>query len=208
MVRQSDDLGPETLAWIRRAQAGDAGSFAQLYERIAPALQTWADLRIRPAQRAFLEPQDVVQEVWLRAWRALDDFDVEGVPFRLWVFRVAKNVLLEAFRQMRQADRGGVATGPSTRLFALQNLPDSATAISQRVARDENLRVFSDSIRALPEDDRKLVMHCGLEGLPYQEVADRLELSYEAVAKRWQRLRTRLITSGLPQTLLASDQED
>jgi len=150
--RPAAEPGPSTVAWIKSAQSGDAESFAKLYDHIAPALHTWAELRIRPNQRTLLEPQDIVQEVWFRAWRSLEDFDVETTPFRLWVFRVAKNVLLEAFRQLRKAEHAAGGTGPSTRLFALQNLPDSATAISRRVARDEGLKEFSARVRELDEE--------------------------------------------------------
>ena len=84
-----------TQVWVRSARKGDAGDFARLYEHIAPAVHTWAALRLRPDQAAMLDPGDLVQEVWLRAWRRIDDFDHERIPFRFWVFRIAKNVLLE-----------------------------------------------------------------------------------------------------------------
>ena len=199
----SPDADPaRTQDLLRAAKGGDGESFAELYTQIAPALHTWAELRIRPAQRSLLEPQDLVQEVWFRALRALADFDPEQTPFRLWIFRVAKNVLLEAFRKQR-ASAGGL--GPTTKLRALAGLPDEVTAVSKRLVRDESLDLFAAQVRALPEDDRKLVVHCGLEGLPYKEVATRLALSSDAVAKRWQRLRAKLNASSLPAMLLASE---
>jgi RNA polymerase sigma factor (sigma-70 family) len=197
-------LTGDTLRWLRSAKDGDDESFVRLFELMAPSLLVWAELRIRPNQRLYIEPQDRVQEVWFRAWRSLDTFDEARTPFRLWVFRVAKNVLLEGFRQIQRADRGGAA-GPSTKLFALQNLPDSATAVSSRLARDEGLMRFKERIDALAEDDRKLVYYCGLEGLPYREVAERMELSTDVVAKRWQRLRGRIAEAGLPFADLLAD---
>lgn len=186
----------------RAARGGDVESFGALYESIAPALVAWAELRIRPALRARLEPQDLAQEVWFRAWRALTRFDPERGSFRAWVFQIAKNVLLEAFRSLREPTRPG-SPGPTTKLFALQNLPDSATAISRRMARDETLRDFAEMVRGLEEDEQKLVLHCGLEGLPYREAAGRMGISDEALAKRWQRLRGRLVERGIPERLLA-----
>jgi DNA-directed RNA polymerase specialized sigma24 family protein len=60
-------------------------------------------------------------------------------------------------------------------------------------------------VRALPEEDRKLVLLCGLEGLPHKEVAARMELGVEAVTKRWQRLRAKLEAARLPEHLLVLD---
>jgi RNA polymerase sigma-70 factor (ECF subfamily) len=195
------DPGSQTQQWLVAAKDGDAAAFAQLYEHLVPALTAWAEIRIRPAQRAHLEPVDLVQEVWLRAWRQLDAYDAERVPFRLWVFRVAKNVLLEAVRAASRRSRG--QAGPSTRMFALANVPDEVTAVSKRMVRDESLDAFQQRLEALDEEERTLVVHCGLEGLPHKEVAERMGLSTEAVTKRWQRLRARLEEQGVAGTLLA-----
>ncbi|MCP3915634.1 MAG: sigma-70 family RNA polymerase sigma factor [bacterium] len=194
---------PETKRLVRAAQAGDAESFSALYERIAPALSGWAALRIRPAFRTHFDPQDVVQEVWYRAWKSLGRYDADNVPFRSWVFRIAKNVLLEGIRRLREPDARDAAGGSETRLFALRNLPDSATAISQRLARDESVELFVDFVRGLDDEDRKLVIYCGLEGMTYREVADRLRLKRDAIAKRWQRLRARIETQVVPARLFA-----
>lgn len=194
---------PRTHRLARAAKAGDAARFGELYEHVAPAIYAWAELRIRPGVRAWLDPQDVVQEVWCRAWRIFDRYDPEQVSFRYWVFRVAKNVLLEAFRKLRAPGVGGPDAGTTTRLLALREVPDDATGVSRRVARDETLRLFTDWVRELPEDDRKLLVHAGLEGMSHAEVAERLQLGREAVAKRWQRLRARIEQQKLPRALVA-----
>ncbi|MBL4771222.1 MAG: RNA polymerase sigma factor [Planctomycetes bacterium] len=196
------EIGEEgpTRMWLTQAQEGDQQGFSELYEHIAPSLHTWAFLRIRPEQSAHLDPADLVQEVWLRAWRQMSTFEGDGTYFRFWIFRIAKNVLLEAVRRGQKSKGAG---GPTTRLNQANAQIDHATAISQKVARNESLGLFRDRVGELPEDDRKLVLHCGLEGLPHAQVAERLGLSSEAVTKRWQRLRTRLAQSDLPQYLLA-----
>jgi len=196
----SDPL-EQTIRLVTRAREGDADSFAQLYERVAPAVHTWAELRIRPSQRNVLEPTDLVQEVWLRAWRGLEGLDIETVPFRPWIFRIAKNVLLEGLRRAQTRD-GGPAAGSSTRQFAVANVPDAVTAVSRRLVRDESIQAFTEEVRELEADDQKLVTHCGLEGLPYAEVGTRLGLSTDAVAKRWRRLRAKLSERGLPDILV------
>jgi len=195
-------VDPETLQLVRDAKGGDSSSFGALYEKIAPALFTWADIRIRREFRQHVSPEDVVQEVWCRAWKIFDKFDPDNGSFRYWVFRVAKNVLYEAFRGLNDpsASPGG---GGATRLLVLENIPDDATRITMRVARDESLSTCAGWIRSLPEEDRKLVIHCGLEGLTYAETAERLALGHEAVAKRWQRLRERLREQALPQQLFS-----
>ncbi|MBI5434008.1 MAG: sigma-70 family RNA polymerase sigma factor [Planctomycetes bacterium] len=185
------------------AQAGDGARFTELYERIAPALYTWAEVRIRPELRSFVDPQDVVQEVWCRAWKAFRGFDPASQSFRYWLFRVAKNVMLEVFRELRSPDGGVPGGDPSKRLLVLRDVPDSATAVSQRLARDERLKLFAQWIGSLEEDERLLVVHLGLEGMTQAEVAARLSLSRDAIAKRWQRLLSRVGEQGVMRELLA-----
>lgn len=190
----------DTMGLARAAKVGELERFSELYERLAPALLTWARLRIRPAWRAHIDETDVVQEVWCRAWRAFPDFDADRIPFRYWTFRIAKNVLLEASRKLRSS---GAAAGTTTRLLILSQVPDEATGLTQRVRRDEELELFADWAQTLPEDDRKLLLHVGLEGLPHAEAAERLGLSTEALSKRWQRLKQRIEEHAVPRRLMA-----
>jgi RNA polymerase sigma-70 factor (ECF subfamily) len=204
--RDPRETGPEpdTQHLAREAKLGDAQRFAQLYERIAPAMYAWATLRIRPSMRMHVDPQDVVQEVWLRAWRGFAKFDPQEQSFRLWIFRIGKNVMLEAFRKAQRAAAAG-APDPSAKLFQLQNIPDSATNISRRVARDEGLQKVLEWVEGLEEEDKRLFVHCGLEGLSYTEVSERLQIHYETVAKRWQSLRERVGRFGVPKDMIAAD---
>jgi RNA polymerase sigma-70 factor (ECF subfamily) len=193
----------ETQEIARAAKAGDEQRFAELYERIAPALYTWASLRIRPAMRGAIDPQDVVQEVWCRAWKGFGKFDPKETPFRSWVFRIAKNVMLEGFRKIQRS--GSQAAGPSTRLFQMQNLPDSATAISGRIARHEGIQVLLGWAQSLADEEKQLFVHCGLEGLSYAEVAERMQIQRDTIAKRWQTLRARVQQFAVPKDLIVAE---
>jgi RNA polymerase sigma-70 factor, ECF subfamily len=201
------DAVPEldTQGLARAAKGGDEQRFGQLYERIAPAIYTWACVRIRPAMRGQLDPQDIVQEVWCRAWKAFAHFDPEEQTFRMWIFRIAKNVTLEGFRKLQRSSSAGTPAGPTTRMFQLQNVPDTATAISRRVSRHEGVQAVLTWIEDLGEDDKKLFVLCGLEGLTYAEVSQRTQVHKETIAKRWQSLRARLGQFAVPRDLLATD---
>ena len=165
--------------------------FPEPYEEIAPTLYAWACLRIRPSLRGRIDPEDVLQEVWVRALAAERPRDVHDSTFRAWIFGVAKNVLLEA---LRKTERGrGEGVGSETRRALVSGVPDQATAVSRRVAGDEALRLFVERARALPDEDRMILLHHGFEGLSHGTVATRLGLPRDTVAKRWQRLRTRLL---------------
>jgi RNA polymerase sigma factor (sigma-70 family) len=199
--------GDPTRDLARAARRGEDGRFAELYERVAPAVHAWASLRIRPSMRGQVDPEDVVAEVWCRAWQAFPRFDAERASFRPWVFQIAKNVMLEAFRKAQRATPvggAGAAAGPSTRVFQLANAPDTATQVSRKMARHEGLQVLLEWAKGLEEDEQKLFVHCGLEGMGYAEVAERMQLEYDTVAKRWQKLRERVERFAVPRDLCVS----
>jgi DNA-directed RNA polymerase specialized sigma24 family protein len=60
------------------------------------------------------------------------------------------------------------------------------------VSRDETLAAFVVHVQTLSDEDRRMLMYRGLEGLPHDEVARLMGLSTDVAAKRWQRLRDRL----------------
>lgn len=181
------------------ARADEA--FRNAYAELAPALFAWARARIRPELRAWIEPGDVVSEVWCRACSARAEHARDPRELRPWLFGVAKNVLLEALRRARAPAFRAGAAGTTTRLLALGNVPDDVTAASVRCARDESLARFAQWLDALEPADRELVVHCGLEGLAHGEVAERIGLTRDAAAKRWQRLCARLEQERLPREL-------
>jgi RNA polymerase sigma-70 factor (ECF subfamily) len=204
MSTQDPDPESETQAIARAARAGQPGRLGELYGRVLPSLYAWARLRIRPEFRRVLSAEDLVQEVWLRASEAFRSFDPAACSFRAWVFGVAKNVLFEvqrrAFRQIRER----TPEGSTSQLMALQEIPADVTSLTQRVQKDEGIRSFLERVAELDEEDRRTLIHCGLEELPLREAAERMDLTRDAVAKRWQRLRDRMRGWRVPEGIVAS----
>ncbi len=176
---------------------------ARLYPPVAPALHAWACLRIRPDARRQLSPEDLTQEVWLRAFQVFASFDAAKCSFRAWLFMVAKHVLLEAQRRVRKSQREAAVMGNSTLLSALHDVPLEVTSITRRIAKDEQVQRFITLIDGLDEVDRMTVIHCGIEELSLADAAARLGESYAATAKRWQRLREQMRSWRVPLDLVA-----
>lgn len=192
---------------VRAARDGDEATFAALYERLAPSLYGWAVLRIPDELAGWVEPDDLLQDVWVRALGAFARYDPERGPFRPWLFGVAKHVLLDALRRHRvrvrpsqepARDEGGEG-GSRARL---SQVPGEGTAISRRIARREDVATFLAEVAALAEPDRDLLVHHGLEGLTLEQTGRRLGIGRDAAHKRWQRLRRRLRERSWPEGMI------
>ena len=187
---QGDDPDPQLRTEALAGQASDdpTAAFQRLYERIAPSLVAWAGMRIPAPLQARLEPEEVAQEVWARAMAKISTFDPDRSPFRAWIFRIAGLVLLESFRRL-----GGSSTGTAGASDGgLGQIPGDVTSVCQAAARKENVRTLLDLTATLNDEERRLLLHRGLEGLPHDEVATILGVDPQTAMKRWQRLRTRL----------------
>lgn len=179
---------PETTAGlIHEWRAARPGSFAALHERLSPALRVWAELRVPQVLRGRLNPDELVQEVWICAWREFERFDPARGRFRSWLYGIAYNVMRGQLRTLarRRSVLGGADTAPG-------DIPECATSVLSRVSRGIDFDVLHAELARLDETDRAIVTYRGLEGLPHREVAQRIGLSEEAVEVRWRRLRPRL----------------
>jgi len=182
---------PATSLLVQRAFEGESAVFDDLHRRIAPSLYLWVHHRMGPTLRRVCDPEDVLQEIWQRAYASLPNHDPALATFRTWIFGIAKHVLLEILRRSARLTRIH-APDSSSRSFGWSKISGKISAPLQRVVRDDGLRQIRLLIEALPADDQELAVRCGLENATCEEVGQRLGLSKEAASKRWQRLRQRL----------------
>ena len=165
----------------------DTSAFNAGFAAAAPQLWAWIRIRIGPRLRTTLDPEDVLQEVATRAWSRYASYDPSQGELRGWLFGIARNVLAELLSKVA---RGGGALDWSTSNWSM--LPDDATRATQMVVKAERINGVVAWLETLPDEDRKLVLYRGLEGLEHREVAELLGTSEAAAKKRWQRLRDRM----------------
>ena len=175
--------------------------FTARYAAVAPALHAWACLSVRGPPGRHLDAEDLTQEVCVAAYRGNDGYDAKRGSYRAWIFGVAKNVLLMQMRSLARAHaRSGTVEALQSRAGTV---PEDATTVSRRVARDEGLARAVHQLQQLDEEDRQLMLYRGLEGLKHAEVGQLMGLETEQAKKRWQRLRTRLM--ALPEVAEVAD---
>ena len=140
---------------------------------------------------------DLVQETYLRAYRAWDSFD-RGTNCRSWLFTVCKNVHLHA-RERAHVRRELNEADMDVNIDALHHEAAYEQAGRQGLdasAFDQLLdeRVLA-AIDALPDDYRDVVVLSDLGDLNYREVADVLRIPVGTVKSRLFRARRELQTA-------------
>ncbi len=179
---------------MKRMKSDEAAEFRRLlYEQIPATsglLFCWAQLRLRGFPAVRLTAEDVVQEVWMRAF-AVCASRHSGLPapgaIRAWLLGIARNVILE---EVRRPAAGELPRERSTAMAA--DIRDTVTSLCTRLARDEIVERFLAFATQLEEVDRQLLVRCGFEDGQPQEVALRFGLEPSSAVRRWHRLRERL----------------
>ncbi len=80
---------------VRLAQQGNAEAFAQIYDQFAQKIFRFVRLKIQNQQEA----EDVLQEVFLKAYRGLPALKLESLNFSAWLYKIAANTVNDAFRK-------------------------------------------------------------------------------------------------------------
>lgn len=173
---------------VEEAAAGSREAFDELVRRHQAEMYTLA----RVLTSGDDESEDLVQETFVRAYRAIARFRGDST-FATWLHRIALNViksyLARRGRRPAKASLGdgsdGAAAGNSADLDSLPSNEDLESAVTTRQAIDRALACLSDELR-------ELVVLRDIQGLEYREIATITGLPIGTVESRVFRARQRL----------------
>ncbi len=153
---------------VARAQGGDLEAIGELYDQhhVSVLKYTWS----RVADRETAE--DLTGEVFLRMVRALPKYRRTKIPFRAWLYRIARNLVIDHYRS--QSDRNTV---PLEVAEAASNKGDPAKAMDQALEMEQLHGVLA-SLKPLQRD---VVVLRFLVGLSIRETAGVLRKSEASV---------------------------
>ena len=181
----SSEVRDETFL-LGRARQGDTPAFEEIVRRHQRRVYGVA-LRI---VRSHAVADDVAQEAFVRAWKALDRFEL-GRPFGPWVCRIAANLAVNHVRSpvargKTRCPKATVKPGP------LRRAPSTASSTGRRSSSSTR------PSQALPADQRAVFVLRTVEEMSYREIADALELSPGTVMSRLYRAREKLVRALAP----------
>ena len=192
---ENDDL-------LDQARRGEPGAVDRLLDRHRPPLRRMISLRLDPALAGRIDASDVVQEVLIEASRRLADYlKNPAMPFPLWLRHLARDHIIDAHRKHRKAQRRSLDreqpivpaafADRSSIELAAQFFYQEPTPASAALRRELERRLV-ESVAALEEDDREVVVMRHFEQLSNQEVALELGLTEAAASMRYLRALRRL----------------
>ncbi len=172
--------------WIDQAKAGDSSAYRMLVEHHQEVIARLVS-RLLGADDAGLD--DVIQDVFVRAYYALDRFRGQAA-FRTWLTRIAVNRCRD--EQRRTQRRWTLTRALAQQAVIRQELAPEPQAETTKDAPDVIGQHVQNAVASLPEKLRVVVTLKDLEGYSYEEVSHILQCKLGTVKSRHARAREQL----------------
>jgi RNA polymerase sigma-70 factor (ECF subfamily) len=180
------------------AREGSGSCLGQLLGLYSNYLKLLVAAQLDNRLRARVSPSDIVQDSFFEAHRDFAEFRGKSIgEFVAWLRKIVVNNILRVVEQHVLAEKRDVRREVSleeigrrlekstVRLETL--LAQQAESPSGHAARREDELLLADTLAQLPEDYRDVIVLRHIEGLPFEEVALRMDRSAGAVRMLWLR---------------------
>ena len=190
LAKKYELLDPDVRLMLQ-VKAGDAAAFEALVEKYQVRLVGVLRNMVSDREQA----EDLAQEVFLRVYRARERY-VPLARFSTWLFTITHNVASSALLKRSRRKEVNLTNSPSgsmpTRPLDTMAKEKSSLMPTRQVDRDELSSIMRQAIDQLGDRQRMALLLSRFEGMSYQEIADTMELSPQAVKSLLSRARLKL----------------
>jgi RNA polymerase sigma-70 factor (ECF subfamily) len=170
---------------VRRCRAGDGAAWEEIVQTYSRRIY---NLAYRFTSRADTA-EDLTQEVFIRVYRSLDQYNPKQGDLQNWLMRLARNLIIDDYRKRQRAPQDEAADDLEDHQYHLR-------AAGNTVQREMERRELGVQVQAgidkLSADLRTCVILRDIEELSYQEIVDLLEIPEGTVKSRINRGRIEL----------------
>lgn len=178
---------PDALL-VDRVKRGDMHAFEMLVVKYQRRIQRLVARMVRDPEQV----EDIAQETFIRAYRALPQFRGESA-FYTWLYRIAVNTAKKTLMDMKRdpvvTESALASRGESSETYSLENELSTAETPEAVLASREVAQAVNAAIEALPEDLRQAIVLREIEGLAYEEIASVMNCPIGTVRSRIFRAR-------------------
>jgi len=172
---------------VERTVAGDQKAFELLVIKYQRRIQRLIGRMVRDVDLV----EDIAQETFIRAYRALAQFRGEA-QFYTWLYRIAVNTAKKALMDLKRnptVSENSFKSDDDDETSPLENeltSPDTPDAV---LASKEIAQIINSALEALPEELRQAITLREIEGLSYEEISEVMNCPIGTVRSRIFRAR-------------------
>jgi RNA polymerase sigma-70 factor (ECF subfamily) len=170
---------------IRRARAGDGVAWEEIVTNFSRRIFNLAYRFTSSVDAA----EDLTQEVFIRIYKTLDQYDAKQGDLSNWLMRLARNLIIDDYRHRQRNPQNTMADTVEDHTYHLRAVGTSA---QKEMERRELCANVQEGIDKLPADLRTCVILRDIEEMSYQEIVDVLKIPEGTVKSRINRGRIEL----------------
>lgn len=172
---------------VERTVAGDQKAFELLVIKYERRIQRLIGRMVRDVDLV----EDIAQETFIRAYRALAQFRGEA-QFYTWLYRIAVNTAKKALMELKRnptVSENSFKSDDDDETSPLENELTSSETPESLLAGKEIAQMVNTAMEALPEELRQAITLREIEGLSYEEIAEAMNCPIGTVRSRIFRAR-------------------
>jgi len=170
---------------VRRCRAGDGAAWEEIVQTYSRRVY---NLAYRFTSRAD-SAEDLTQDVFVRVYRSLDQYNPKQGDLQNWLMRLARNLIIDDYRKRQRAPQDDIADDLDDHKYHLRSAENS---VQREMERHELGAQVQSGIDKLSADLRTCVILRDIEELSYQEIVDLLKIPEGTVKSRINRGRIEL----------------
>jgi RNA polymerase sigma-70 factor (ECF subfamily) len=187
-----DEENEEDLALMAAVAKGDEAAFAKLVEKHQRAvLGTIAKMTNQSP-----DTEDTAQQVFIKLWKSAKRYQ-PSAKFTTFLFTITRNLVFNATRKKSRRKEHSLNEQEDEWHQTIED-QNTQSRPDKSIAQAELREIIDQAISSLPEKQRLAVVLRRYEKMPYEEIADVLELSVSAVKSQLFRARAALRESLEP----------
>ncbi|ODT65423.1 MAG: RNA polymerase subunit sigma [Pelagibacterium sp. SCN 63-23] len=163
-----EDVSRQLVAIAAHA---DMDAFQELFQAYSPRIRAYLLKMTRNPQAA----EDLMQETMLAIWRKAGQYDPSRGPASAWIFTIARNIWIDAWRKQRRPE-----IDPNDPALAADPEPDAANMIERRQSHD----ALHKAMQSLPPEQVNLIRLSFFEEASHSTIASQLGLPIGTVKSR------------------------
>jgi RNA polymerase sigma-70 factor (ECF subfamily) len=148
--------------YVALAKTGDNAAFGKLYDQYSQPIYRFIAVKVGTRQEA----EDLLHEVFLSAWQKLPGFTEQGFPFSSWLYRIARNRVIDHYRTKK------VAVSIDDEESGFDEVVGAEVALGDQVDIQLDIDAVRGAIDQLTGEQREVIEMRFLSDLSPAEIAE------------------------------------
>ncbi len=147
---------------VRRAKTADRSALGELYDALLPRVYRFVYFRVNRREDA----EDLTEQIFVRIFEKIGTYDERGVPFEAWVFRIARNMIIDFYRAHNTV---------TVTLDQAYDVPDTGSSPEEDVEVTLAMEDVHAALLKLPDNYREIIILKYIEEYENEEISEMLE---------------------------------